>query len=115
MGSETDVRFKQYVVRSIAAEALLVIRSLFVFQGAHDCYRNFEASKVTKKYLSAERLLLPHLGSALQIRQNHGCNTFALLRSLEAALQQKFANALSYALGHHCFCLISSGAFLLTG
>jgi len=30
-----------------------------------------------------------------QIRQNHGCNTFALLRSLIPTLQQKFANAFS--------------------
>jgi hypothetical protein len=28
---------------------------------------------------------------ALQIRQNHDCNTFALLRSLNPMLQQKFA------------------------
>jgi len=33
--------------RSVAA-GLLVIRRLFVFIGAHDCYRNLASSKVTK-------------------------------------------------------------------
>jgi hypothetical protein len=53
------------------------------FIGVNDCYRNFVATKVTKKAVS-RKASLPHRAFALQISQNHGLQNVAPLRSRQA-------------------------------
>jgi len=61
----------------------------------------FEASKVTKNACQ-QKGFSSHWAFALQIRQNHGLQNAALLRSLHPALQQLLLCP-SNAQGHHCF------------
>jgi hypothetical protein len=51
---------------------------------------------------------------ALQIRQNHGLRSFALLRSLNATTSAKSLMPFAIAQSHQ-FYLLSPEAFLLTG
>jgi hypothetical protein len=72
----------------------------------------FVATKVTKKAFS-RNASLPHLAFALQIRQNHGLQNVAPLRSLYPTLQQLLLCPFRRT-GPPLFCLISSEAVLLT-
>jgi hypothetical protein len=71
------------------------------------------APKVTKSACQ-QKCFFAALASALQIRQNLGCNLLALLRSLGACASAKSCYALQPQ-WPPLFCLISPEAYLLTG
>jgi hypothetical protein len=58
--------------------------------------------KVKKNQVSI-KASLPHTAFALQIRQNLGLQTIALLRSLNAGASANICYAVPGAQGHNCF------------